>query len=239
MTVAPPPPTTVPVDSDWLVSADGLAVHVTCRGDVAIVGLRGDVDDLTAPALVEGLDLALAVRPSPLVVDASAMSFCCVRGFAALLDGTGRAARTGASVAVAGLSPLQVRLIRTGWPHRDPTPFGHSSLSDALSHGPPAPDPAVEADRTELAHLRRAMRTRATIEQAKGVMMARRSCSPDEAFRLLAEASQRTNRKLHLVAAAVVGAVQRPDGSTGSAVPDGVPVAAADTARPPARPGVR
>ena len=38
--------------------------------------------------------------------------------------------------------------------------------------------------------LREAMRSRAVIEQAKGVLMARRRCSPDEAFDLLREVSQ-------------------------------------------------
>jgi hypothetical protein len=41
------------------------------------------------------------------------------------------------------------------------------------------------------------------IEQAKGILMARHCCGPDRAFRLLAEASQRVNRKLRDVAALV------------------------------------
>ncbi len=52
-----------------------------------------------------------------------------------------------------------------------------------------------------------AMDSRAVIEQAKGILMARRRCSADEAFALLSKASQDTNRKLRDVAAALVAGV--------------------------------
>ena len=42
------------------------------------------------------------------------------------------------------------------------------------------------------------------IEQAKGVIMAQRGCGPEEAFDLLRRASQRTNIKLHALAAQIV-----------------------------------
>ncbi|MGY1823535.1 ANTAR domain-containing protein [Geodermatophilus sp. SYSU D00079] len=75
---------------------------------------------------------------------------------------------------------------------------------------------AAETART----LRLAMESRAVIEQAKGVLMARHHCSAEEAFRLLSTESQRTNRKLRDLAADLVGAVQRRRGhSRGAAVP--------------------
>ncbi len=58
-------------------------------------------------------------------------------------------------------------------------------------------------------HLRAAMVTRATIEQAKGILMARGGVSPDEAFRLLVRASQRENRKLRDLANDVVARAQQ------------------------------
>lgn len=54
--------------------------------------------------------------------------------------------------------------------------------------------------------LREAMRSRATIEQAKGIVMAQHGCSPDEAFEILTRASQRANVKLREVAERVVQA---------------------------------
>ncbi|WP_442933761.1 ANTAR domain-containing protein [Micromonospora sp. CPCC 205556] len=52
--------------------------------------------------------------------------------------------------------------------------------------------------------MREAMRSRAVIEQAKGIIMGERRCSPEEAFALLSKISQDTNRKVRDVAAALV-----------------------------------
>lgn len=46
-------------------------------------------------------------------------------------------------------------------------------------------------------HLRTALHSRAVIDQAKGILMALREISADEAFTLLVEQSQRENTKLH------------------------------------------
>jgi GAF domain-containing protein len=49
-----------------------------------------------------------------------------------------------------------------------------------------------------------AMKSRATIEQAKGILMGAQRCTADEAFQLLVRASQRENRKLREVAEQIV-----------------------------------
>lgn len=60
-------------------------------------------------------------------------------------------------------------------------------------------------DARELAeNLRRAMEFRSVIEQAKGILVERRKVTPDAAFRLLAHASQRANRKVRDVAEELV-----------------------------------
>jgi AmiR/NasT family two-component response regulator len=56
-----------------------------------------------------------------------------------------------------------------------------------------------------------AMRTRAVIEQAKGILMSQRRCDATEAFSLLAAASQRSNRKLRDIAQAIVDGVTGQD----------------------------
>jgi GAF domain-containing protein len=53
-------------------------------------------------------------------------------------------------------------------------------------------------------HLQAAMENRAVIEQAKGIIMAERRCSADEAFAVLTRISQDSNRKVRDVAAALV-----------------------------------
>ena len=106
------------------------------------------------------------------------------------------------------------------------------------SSGLPFPDTAVELAQTfasyaavaianaalynstaDLArHMQIAMQSRAAIEQAKGIIMAREHCSADEAFALLTRASQSQNIKLRDVAAAIVDST-RPtaDGRTRNA----------------------
>jgi GAF domain-containing protein len=65
-------------------------------------------------------------------------------------------------------------------------------------------------DKSELSEqLQQALQSRAAIEQAKGIMMAREGCSPEEAFQILVRASQRTNAKLRDIATDIVARAQR------------------------------
>lgn len=57
-----------------------------------------------------------------------------------------------------------------------------------------------ESLRREIAGLRRAMETRPSIDQARGMVMALARCGPAQAWEVLQEVSQRTNIKLHVVA---------------------------------------
>ncbi|GLZ39524.1 ANTAR domain-containing protein [Actinokineospora sp. NBRC 105648] len=72
------------------------------------------------------------------------------------------------------------------------------------------PNPRVAKLQSELDGLRRALRTRATIEQAMGVLVVLRRCSPKEAFDALVRLSQQYNTKLHRVAHLVVGMFTEP-----------------------------
>lgn len=61
----------------------------------------------------------------------------------------------------------------------------------------------------EIAQLHQALESRAVIEQAKGILIARDRCTPEEAFNLLRRISQNRNIKLHDIATAVVDAAQK------------------------------
>lgn len=63
---------------------------------------------------------------------------------------------------------------------------------------------------TENTHLRARFARHVSIEQAKGALMARRGCSADEAFTLLRRLSHETNRKLHVVAEALLADTVEP-----------------------------
>ncbi|PRX47214.1 ANTAR domain-containing protein [Prauserella shujinwangii] len=62
----------------------------------------------------------------------------------------------------------------------------------------------VDSLQEELNGLRRALRTRATIEQAMGVLVVSHRCSPQQAFRILVRLSQQHNIKLHRIAQVLV-----------------------------------
>jgi GAF domain-containing protein len=59
-------------------------------------------------------------------------------------------------------------------------------------------------------NLRIALASRATIDQAIGIVIAQRRCSAEDAFATLRTASQRRNVKLRVVAGELVEATQRP-----------------------------
>lgn len=73
--------------------------------------------------------------------------------------------------------------------------FAAVAVANAVSYA----KVAEQADNMQLA-----MASRAVIEQAKGIVMARVGCDADAAFRLLVEQSQHENRKLREVAAELV-----------------------------------
>lgn len=75
----------------------------------------------------------------------------------------------------------------------------------------------LHAHELELIH--EALETRDIIGQAKGVIMAALSCSPDEAFTLLRQQSQHENRKLVVVAAEAANRAWKRPGSPNSSPP--------------------
>jgi hypothetical protein len=84
-----------------------------------------------------------------------------------------------------------------------------NNLDSAGSYAVQAADAmvAVESYRataTLARHLAEAMKSRATIEQAKGILIAEKHVDPDDAFRLLVEISQHANIKLRDVARRIV-----------------------------------
>lgn len=61
----------------------------------------------------------------------------------------------------------------------------------------------------DVANLRRALDSRAVIEQAKGVIIARDRCTPDEAFEVLVRISQHQHVKIRDLAQGIVDSAQK------------------------------
>src|SRR3954454_12424733 len=66
------------------------------------------------------------------------------------------------------------------------------------------------------AQLEAAVRSRAVIDQAKGIIMAQNRCTAEEAFQLLVRTSQNRNLKLRYLAEQLVASVAHPPGVNGS-----------------------
>jgi hypothetical protein len=64
-----------------------------------------------------------------------------------------------------------------------------------------------DSSRQLVRQLAQALESRPVIDQAKGILMRDRGCTASEAFDLLVAASQRTNRKLRVIAQDVVDSV--------------------------------
>jgi hypothetical protein len=113
----------------------------------------------------------------------------------------------GVMVRVDDLTPLDQDLVSALRAYREVLTQADPLLPQSRIAGMDAVVAAIEsyvAVATEATQLREAMRTRPTIEQAKGILMADRKCSADEAFTLLRRLSNETNVRLADVAAAVV-----------------------------------
>jgi len=94
---------------------------------------------------------------------------------------------------------------------------------------PEAAEAALRRLRNENFHLRVALRHRAVIEQAKGLLAARGEIDVDQAFTQLLRAARDTNRKLVDVAASYVAEVAAPPQTPGEAQP---PLEEPDQGRP-------
>lgn len=82
---------------------------------------------------------------------------------------------------------------------------GYAAIALANAH-------LYDATATFAQQMQAAMESRAVIEQAKGIIMGDRHCTPDDAFRILTKISQDSNRKLREVAVALVArATERPE----------------------------
>ncbi|MEV5143829.1 ANTAR domain-containing protein [Streptomyces sp. NPDC052727] len=195
---------------------DALAVDGSTEGDRVLLTVRGELVRGCAQPLTRAL-AALPTGVAGVDLDASGVTFLDTAGLAALDTLSEYGHRR------------QVPVRTTGWrgqPRRvlelaglDPVdPLGAALPAGLFARTAPAVarEHAEQTEqlnllRLEIGQLRRAMDSRPVIDQARGVLMAAHACTPDQAWEILREASQRSNTKLRHVASAV----------TASAAPDG------------------
>jgi hypothetical protein len=137
------------------------------------------------------------------------------------LDQEDRAATLGALTAActeARAFTLRARIVRRDGEQRsvvlvgepDAGPDGAGAVDGLVIDLTDCPGPADASDRAsaleaEVVQMRAAMASRATIEQAKGILMLLTTCSDTVAFDLLAHISSHTHRKVRDVAESITG----------------------------------
>jgi anti-anti-sigma factor len=176
-----------------------------CGARVICVG--GEADLQTEHRLSRALRDVMPPTGTPLIVDLTGLTFCSAYALGVLVDMVGSIAHRGDRVAVVGLPAITARV----WLLTDvPIPVQYASVDRAVAGLTAAADRAassVDAEAgtarllAEVDGLRRALATRAIIEQATGMLMERLTCTSEDAFNLIVLRSRRSARRLHEVAA--------------------------------------
>ncbi|MFH9863264.1 anti-sigma factor antagonist [Streptomyces sp. NPDC017202] len=184
-------------------------VSLHARGDRVAVEIRGELDLDATEQLEHALRAALAAAAGAVELDLGAVVFCDCAALNVLLELRERGLRQGKKVVVRSAAPAVERLLEltgTAPLFADADPAGDAP--GAPDPGPPQ-GPGGEQDlRAEVVQLRRAMRTRPVIDLARGILMASFGLSAQDAWRVLVDASQHTNTKLHHLARDLVDAVE-------------------------------
>ncbi|MFF4014081.1 ANTAR domain-containing response regulator [Streptomyces sp. NPDC001843] len=183
-----------------------LVIDSLVEADRALLSPRGELVHGCADALAKTL-AALPESVGRVELDMSGVVFMDTAGLELLdlLSGYGRYRGIAVSATAWNDQPRRI-LELAGLDATDPL--------HGRSPQPPAPVPtasAVALERAEklrvlqeeIGQLRRAIASRPLIDQARGVLMATHACTSDQAWDILRETSQRSNTKLHTVAAAV------------------------------------
>ncbi|MFH8798372.1 ANTAR domain-containing protein [Streptomyces sp. NPDC017936] len=179
-----------------------------------VVAVRGELDLDSAEQLGHTLRGALAAAVDGVDLELGEVAFCDCAALNVLLTLREQGLKQGKTLVVRSAGPVVERLLTlTG----TASLFAGADPREARRERGAAPPPAARDDgtgdggqdpRVEVVQLRRAMQTRPVIDLARGILMASFALSAEEAWRVLVEASQRTNTKLHHLARDLVSAVQ-------------------------------
>ncbi|MGW3205235.1 ANTAR domain-containing protein [Streptomyces sp. NPDC001135] len=195
---------------------DTLVVDGHGQGDRIVLRARGELVHGCTDTLA-GILAGLPAGVRGIELDLTEVSFMDSTGpaFLDVLREYGR--RHGVAVSATGWRGQPRRVLElTGLDTTDPLRTAPPAGLPARTASAVALERAEQLDslRLEIAQLRHAIDSRPVIDQARGILMAAHGCTPDDAWDILRETSQRSNTKLRRVAAAV----------TASANPGGPPL---------------
>jgi anti-anti-sigma regulatory factor len=190
----------------------GLDVSLDFAPALLIAHLSGHLRADARKHLRDTFCTALRQRPERLVIDASCLVTCDAAGLAGLFRSIEGAGTDSVPVAVSGLAPVYRRMLCLVSSQHDLEIRIFRSLDEAVDQMlsmPGAPRPDADILLTEVRNLRRALLTRGTIDQAKGVLMVVYGLDSDAAFAMLVWYSRSAKLPLHELAASFLDAVRR------------------------------
>ncbi|MFD5269671.1 anti-sigma factor antagonist [Streptomyces sp. NPDC058335] len=183
-------------------------IALRAEGERVAVEIDGELDLESAEQLEHALRAALAAAVGAVDLDLAGVTFCDCAALNVLLEARERGLRQGKPVVIRSAAPVVERLLDlTGtaplFAGTDPDPH-----HDDDAPVPPEDHGGEQDLRVEVVQLRRAMQTRPVIDLARGILMASFALSAQDAWRVLVDASQHTNTKLHHLAHDLVDAVE-------------------------------
>lgn len=195
-----------------------LVIDGHADGGRALLAPRGELVHGCADLLAKAL-AGLSADVRRVELDMSGVTFMDTAGlqFLELLEDYTR--RTGVPVATSGWSGQPRRILElTGLDTTDPLHSAPATDAPADQERPSPAHSPVALERAELLmllqqeieQLRQAITSRPVIDQARGILMAVHSCTSDQAWDILRDASQRSNTKLRTVAEAITTSVDGP-----------------------------
>jgi anti-anti-sigma regulatory factor len=199
-----------------LAAGPGLDVSLDFAPALLIGRLSGRLRADARRHLRDTFRTALKQRPERLVIDASGLVTCDAAGLAGLVRSLEGAGTDSVPVAVSGLAPVYRQMLRLVSSQQDQEIRIFRSLDEAVDQMlsmPGAPRPDGDILLAEVRNLHRALLTRGTIDQAKGVLMVVYGLDSDAAFAMLVWYSRSAKLPLHELAAGFLDAVrgERPE----------------------------
>ncbi|MEU6220812.1 ANTAR domain-containing protein [Streptomyces sp. NPDC047022] len=194
------------------VQAPVATLKVDLIGDRLVVAITGELDAGCDQLLQRTLSGALDHATAGLELDLAGVAFCDCSALSVLLRVNRRAHAEAKSLILRATSPAVERLLTLTDTltlfATEPEPLGGHPAGPS-AHERPEAEPADFAGddlAAENAQLHRAMETRATIDMARGMLMASFQLTAPQSWEVLVTASQHSNTKLHLIADALVQA---------------------------------
>jgi anti-anti-sigma regulatory factor len=194
-----------------VAAGPGLDVSLDFAPALLIGRLSGQLGADARDHLRDTFRTALRQRPERLVIDASSLVTCDAAGLAGLFSSLEGAGTNSVPVAVSGLAPVYQQMLHLVSTQRDLEIRIFRSLDEAVDQMlsmPGAPRPDGDILLAEVRNLHRALLTRGTIDQAKGVLMVVYGLDSDAAFAMLVWYSRGAKLPLRELAARFLDAVR-------------------------------